>query len=235
MTMIRGAVVTLAAVALAAGVFVSGAKAAPPLCGSKQFAEKNAAACGRLWGADFRACKKLVLDQCKISGETFCSCTNHGLPPCTTGATTPPSACCTQSTPGGPFDQCSIQGLCQCGLLGGRFLFGQFSCTPNPCETTTSTHTTTPPGLPDCVGFVILDPDNTITTIPRGEPVDVPVQAASPTGGTFDVFLLDGGADGQGGDENRPLHVYRRNHGAIDNHAHRVPEPAQRRVHVRIR
>src|SRR4029453_11309376 len=199
--MARGAAVMFAIVALAAGVFVSGPKAAPPVCGSKPCAEEIAAACAcaGLSGAGFRACKKLVLDQCKISGETFCSCTNPALPPCTTGATTPPSACCTQSTPGGPFDQCSIQGLCQCGLLGGRFLFGQFSCTPNPCETTTTSTTsttTTTPGLPDCVGFVILDPDNTITTIPRGEPVDVPVQAASPTGGTFDVFLLDGGAGG---------------------------------------
>src|SRR5262245_6562374 len=82
--MTRRAGVTLAAVALGAGVFVSGAKAAPPLCGSNQCAEEIAAACVGLSGADFRACKKFVLDQCKLSGETFCSCTNPALPPCPT-------------------------------------------------------------------------------------------------------------------------------------------------------
>src|SRR5262249_4140688 len=46
--------------------------------------------------------------------------------------------------PGGPFDQCSIQGLCQCNLLGGVFQPGPLrTCTPNPCETTTTTTTTT--------------------------------------------------------------------------------------------
>src|SRR4030095_1133586 len=100
--MIRRAVVTLAAVALGAGVFVSGPKAAPPLCGNKQCAEEISSACGAFTGEEFRACKKSVVEQCKISGETFCSCTNPALPPCTTGTTptttTPPSACCTQST-----------------------------------------------------------------------------------------------------------------------------------------
>jgi hypothetical protein len=66
-----------------------------------------------------------------------------GPAPCAHATTTtPPSACCTQSTPGGPFDQCSIQGLCECqDLLHGRFLLFQF-CTPNPCETTTTSSTT---------------------------------------------------------------------------------------------
>jgi hypothetical protein len=44
--------------------------------------------------------------------------------------TTPPSACCVA-------DQCTIQGICQCGVLHGSFtLFG--TCTPNPCVTTTT-------------------------------------------------------------------------------------------------
>src|SRR4029453_5699565 len=112
--MARGAAVMFAIVALAAGFFASGPKAAPPLCGSKPCAEEISSACGAFTGADFRACKKLVLDQCKISGETFCSCTNPALPPCPPPTTTPPSACCTQSTPGGPFDQCAVVSLPQC-------------------------------------------------------------------------------------------------------------------------
>src|SRR5262245_56557345 len=91
--MARGAAVLFAPVALAAGVLVSGANAAPLLCGSKQCAEEITAACGGLSGADFRACKRLVLDQCKISGETFCSCTDPALPACaptTTNTTTIP-------------------------------------------------------------------------------------------------------------------------------------------------
>src|SRR5215472_14033388 len=94
--MTRRAVVTLAAVALAAGVFVSGANAAPALCGSKQCAEEITAACGSLSGADFKACKRLVLDQCKISGETFCSCTDPALPAC--GPTTSTSSTTTTTT-----------------------------------------------------------------------------------------------------------------------------------------
>src|SRR5262245_26764313 len=86
--MARGAAVLFAPVALAAGVLVSGANAAAPLCGSKQCSEEITAACGALSGADFRACKRLVLDQCKISGETFCSCTNPALPACTLPTTT---------------------------------------------------------------------------------------------------------------------------------------------------
>jgi hypothetical protein len=96
--MTRRAVVALAAVALAAGVFVSGAKAAPPLCGSRFCAEEIAVACAGLSGADFGACKKLVLEQCKISGETFCSCTNPALPPCTTGTTTTTTTTTTSTT-----------------------------------------------------------------------------------------------------------------------------------------
>src|SRR4029453_7676954 len=98
MTMIRGAVVTLAAVVLAAGVFVSGAKAAPPLCGSKQCAEEVSSACGAFVGEEFRACKKSVVEQCKVSGETFCSCTNPALPAGTPTTTTTPTSTTTPST-----------------------------------------------------------------------------------------------------------------------------------------
>src|SRR4029450_13310089 len=97
MTMIRGAGVTLAAVVLGAGVFVSGANAAPPLCGSKQCAEEVSSACGAFVGEEFRACKKSVVEQCKISGETFCSCTNPALPPCGTTTTTTTSSTTTTS------------------------------------------------------------------------------------------------------------------------------------------
>jgi hypothetical protein len=61
MTIIRGAVVTLAAAVLGAGVFVSSANAAPPLCGSKFCAEEIAVACAGLSGADYGACKTLTL------------------------------------------------------------------------------------------------------------------------------------------------------------------------------
>jgi hypothetical protein len=96
--MARGAAVLFATVALAAGVFVSGAKAAPPLCGSRQCAEEIDAACGGLSGAAFRACKSAVVTQCKISGETFCSCTNPALPPCPPPPTTTTSSSTTTTT-----------------------------------------------------------------------------------------------------------------------------------------
>src|SRR4030095_17152682 len=102
--MTRRAVVTLAAVALAPAVVVSGPEAAQPLCGSNQCAEEIQASCGTLSGADFKACKKLVLDQCKISGETFCSCTDPALPACgpttTTSSTTSTSSTTTTITTG---------------------------------------------------------------------------------------------------------------------------------------
>src|SRR5262245_66631575 len=103
--MTRRAVVTLAAVALGAGVLVFGANAAAPLCGSKQCAEEIAAACGSLSSADFRACKNSVIDQCKISGETFCSCTNPALRAC--GPTTTSTTTTTTTTRGRI--QCCLQ------------------------------------------------------------------------------------------------------------------------------
>src|SRR5215475_9693801 len=99
--MTRRAVVTLAAVALAAGVFVSGPEAAPPLCGSKQCAEEIAAGCAGLSGAALKACKSSPLDQCNA---WTCSCTLQlGLPVC--GAI----KCCVQSSQMGAFVTCTVE------------------------------------------------------------------------------------------------------------------------------
>src|SRR5262245_62960851 len=94
--MTRRAVVTLVAVALGAGVFVSGAKAAPPLCGSKQCAEEIAAGCAGLSGADLKACKSSILAQCN-AGQ--CTCTGQpGLPDCPTTTTTTTTTSSTATT-----------------------------------------------------------------------------------------------------------------------------------------
>src|SRR5215813_272761 len=84
--MTRRAVVTLAAIALGAGVFVSGANAAPSLCGSKACSEEIATGCAGLSGAALKACKSAILDQCKAG---TCTCTMQpGLPDCTPATTT---------------------------------------------------------------------------------------------------------------------------------------------------
>src|SRR4029453_19562167 len=132
MTMIRGAVVTLAAVVLGAGVFVSEARAAPLLCGSKPCTEEIAAECGVFSGAVFRACKRSVIELRKISGETFCSCTNPALPPCvhdtsptttsttsttTTTTTVPGEGNCVFAAAAGCVGTCPVTGEA-CVLLG---------------------------------------------------------------------------------------------------------------------
>src|SRR5262249_45839032 len=84
--------VTLAAVALGAGVFVSGAKAAPSICGAKACSEEIAAGCPGLSGAALKACKSSILDPCKAG---VCTCTGQpGLPnrPVTTTSTTTSSS-----------------------------------------------------------------------------------------------------------------------------------------------
>src|SRR5262249_45693983 len=89
--MTRRAGVTMAAVALGAGVFVSGAKAAPSICGSKACSEEIAAGCAGLSGAALKACKSSILAQCD-AGQ--CTCTGQpGLPDCpvTTTATSSPT------------------------------------------------------------------------------------------------------------------------------------------------
>jgi hypothetical protein len=54
-----------------------------------------------------------------------------GPAPCAHATTTtPPSACC---LPG----QCVFTGVCECGQLGGQFMFFT-TCSPNPCVTTTT-------------------------------------------------------------------------------------------------
>jgi hypothetical protein len=101
--MTRRAVVALAAVALTAGVFVSGAGAALPLCGSKPCAEEIAAACAGLSGKDPKICKSEVIMDCKLSNETFCSCTNPALPACGTATTTTSTTTTTTQSVGGAF------------------------------------------------------------------------------------------------------------------------------------
>src|SRR5262245_25094055 len=94
--MTRGVVVALAAVTLAAGVFVSGAGAAPSLCGSKQCAEEITAGCAGLSGAALKACKASILDQCKAG---TCTCTMQpGLPECPVTTTTSTTTSSTTST-----------------------------------------------------------------------------------------------------------------------------------------
>src|SRR5262245_44924516 len=133
--MTRKAVVTLAAIALAAGVFVSGANAAPPLCGSKQCADEVAAGCAGLSGAALKACKASILDQCNTG---TCTCTGEqGLPACGT------IQCCVQSSPMGAFDTCTVETPAQCAAQGGMAQ-GSGTCSPNPCSTSTTSTTTTP-------------------------------------------------------------------------------------------
>src|SRR4029453_9656261 len=157
------AVVTLAAVVLrGSGLFSSVATATGP-CNKKVCSEEIAAGCAGLKGMALSVCTKAVLLNCDT---TDCSCTDPTLPACgptttttttisptpssstttsssTPTSTTPPAACCTQSTPGGPFDQCTFPvRLSACPQGGGHFFFGR-TCTPNPCETTTTTTATT--------------------------------------------------------------------------------------------
>src|SRR5262245_55089328 len=94
--MTRRAGVTLAAVALGAGVFVSGAKAASPICGSKACSEEIAAGCAGLSGAALKACKASILDQCKAG---TCTCTMQpGLPECPVTTTTTSSTTTSSTT-----------------------------------------------------------------------------------------------------------------------------------------
>src|SRR5215510_11763019 len=134
--MTRRAGVTLAAVALGAGVFVSGAKAAPSICGSKACSEEIAAGCAGLSGAALKACKSSILAQCD-AGQ--CTCTGQpGLPDCpvtttttSSTATIPPTTTVTTST-----TTTTTSALCGNGVLdpgeqcdGSNF--GSFTC-PSP-------------------------------------------------------------------------------------------------------
>jgi hypothetical protein len=99
MTMTRRAVVTLAAVALGAGVFVSSvATAAPPVCGKKACSEEIAAGCAGLSGRDLSVCSKSVIANCKTGS---CSCTGE-IPACGPTTTTTTSTTTTTTIYGSP-------------------------------------------------------------------------------------------------------------------------------------
>jgi hypothetical protein len=141
------AVVTLAAVALWAGGFVSEATATGP-CNKKVCAEEIAAGCAGLKGMALSVCTKAVLLNCDT---TACSCTDPTLPACTptttssttttststttTTTTTPPIQCCVQSSSMGAFDTCVLETAAQCSADGG-ISFGAGTCSPNPCPQT---------------------------------------------------------------------------------------------------
>src|SRR5262245_12227449 len=94
----RSVVVTLAAVALGAGVLVSSvAPAAPPSCGKKNCTAEIDAGSAGLSGKARSACSKSVIDNCKAGG---CTCTMQpGLPDCTpTSTTTTSTSTSTSST-----------------------------------------------------------------------------------------------------------------------------------------
>src|SRR5262245_32674148 len=94
--MTRRAVVTLAAIALGAGVLVSSANAAPPECSSKNCSDDVNTACAGLSGQALKTCKSCVLDECKTAAcscaGTPSSCADTGPicnpPPTTTTTTT---------------------------------------------------------------------------------------------------------------------------------------------------
>src|SRR5215468_1691030 len=92
--MSRGAAIMFATVALAAGVLVSGANAAPPPpadCTSKS-CKDDVAAFG-LSGKAVKACTTAVEDACKAG---TCSCLTGATNPCS--ALSPPPVACTTTT-----------------------------------------------------------------------------------------------------------------------------------------
>src|SRR5262245_26702680 len=93
--MTRRTVVTLAAVALAAGVFVSEARAAGK-CTSNTCAEEIAVACAGLSGQDLSAGQKSVVSNCMTNPD--CSCTDPVLPACGTTTTTSTTATTTTTS-----------------------------------------------------------------------------------------------------------------------------------------
>jgi hypothetical protein len=87
---------------------------------------------------------------------------------------------------------------------GGTACEGSFTsccdaCAAGGCATTTTTPvtTTTSTTLRDCIGGALIDPQGTITTLPRGMAISVPVRVDSFTGGIFDIFMHDNGDGGQ--------------------------------------
>jgi hypothetical protein len=97
MTMIGRAVVTLAAVALGAGVFVPSVARAQNVCTKKACAEEIDAGCAGLSGMALSTCTKAVIAQCKIM-PPICSCTDPTLPMCTPTTTTTTTSTTTSSS-----------------------------------------------------------------------------------------------------------------------------------------
>src|SRR4030095_2544414 len=99
--MTRRAVVTLAAVALGAGVFVSVSEArAAGKCNPHVCSEEISSACGAFTDAEFRACRKSVVGNCKTHPDCSreCSVSAPGGPTTTTTTTTSTTTTTTSST-----------------------------------------------------------------------------------------------------------------------------------------
>src|SRR5262249_5338879 len=153
--MTRRAGVTLAAVALGAGVFVSGAKAAPSICGSKACSEEIAAGCAGLSGAALKACKSSILAQCD-AGQ--CTCTGQpGLPDCpvTTTTTSSTTSSTTVRSTTTTTDHCTPTPSTTTSSTTTSSTTSTTATIPPTTTVTTSTNTTTTSAL---CGNGVLDP-----------------------------------------------------------------------------
>src|SRR5262249_38472678 len=108
--MARGAAVMFATVALATGVLVSGAKAAPPTCSTKLCSDDAAVLNPNLSGKAAKACSSAVVTDCKagicfcnvpVTDPTSCAVVLSPMPPpqCVTTTTTTTTTPTTTSTP----------------------------------------------------------------------------------------------------------------------------------------
>src|SRR5215510_3643820 len=134
--MARGAAVLFAPVALAAGVFVSEARAAGK-CTNSTCAEEIAAACAGLSGKDLNACKKSVVSNCMTNPD--CSCTDPSLPACGTNTTTSSTTTSTTSTT----TTTTSSTTTITGSTTTTTITGSTTTTTTTSTTTTSTTTTT--------------------------------------------------------------------------------------------
>src|SRR5215475_8812115 len=155
--MTRRAVVTLAAVALGAGVFVFSSSAMADKGGrcDKTTAcnDEISDACGP---QPSMSCAKNITDQCKAF---LCTCTGEsGLPACGT------IQCCVQSSPMGAFETCTVETPAQCAAQGG-IAQGSGTCSPNPCPSTTSTTTTTTTTVVPTTTTTTTQPDVTCSPV----------------------------------------------------------------------
>src|SRR5262245_28341794 len=131
--MTRKACVTLLAVALWAGGFVSEATAVGP-CNPSVCSEEIATGCAGLEGGAFRACQKAVVDDSKTTG---CSCPDPTLPACGTTTTTTTTATSTTAT---STTATSTTATSTTPTTSTTTIFG----------TTTTTSTTTTTTIPAC-------------------------------------------------------------------------------------